>query len=392
MKANEGSGRLPHVDDARSLAIFLVVMVHASVTYSGIGGWYVTENRPESLGMGSLLAFGLFNSFSQAWFMGILFFFGGVFAADALARKGLARFVRDRVLRLALPLVAYVFVITPLLYYFLVSPGIAREGCGFWELYRSRYIGSGMFLSGNGPLWFAETLLAFSLVFAFVRLVAGSFRSRAGESSVPRREPPSTRVFLAFALAVAVAAFLVRIRLPIGTSWLNLQFCFFASYVALFVLGVRASDGGWFAAIASRRYVRWWWAAFWIGVPVWLAIMAVGGPLHGDMESIGGGLRWQSAAYSLWESFVAVAMTLGLTAFLAGRRRQGGAISAFLSRNSFSVFFFHPAFLIGLTRLFADWTAHPVAKALIVGSLAYSATLVFAELVVRRIPGVRRYF
>ncbi len=392
MKQNRGIDRLTHVDDARSLVIFLVVMVHASVTYSGIGGWYVTESRPENLGLGSLLAFGLFNSFSQAWFMGILFFFGGVFAAEALARKGLARFVRDRALRLGIPLVAYVFVVTPLLYYFVVFPDIARESGGFWELYLSRYVGEGMFLSGNGPLWFAETLLVFSLVFACIRLIGGALRSRAGVAAVPREGPPSTRVFLAFAFAVACAAFLVRIANPIGTSWLNLQFCFFASYVALFALGVRAADDGWLSAIGSRRYVRWLWAALGIGIPFWFALMALGGPIHGDLESIGGGLRWQSAAYSLWESFVAVAMTLGLTAFLAGRKRQGGAISAFLSRNSFSVFFFHPVFLIGLTRLFADWAVYPVAKALVVGSLAYSATVVFAELVVRRIPGLRKYF
>ena len=295
-------------------------------------------------------------------------------------------------LRLGLPLVAYVFVVTPALYYFLVIPGVAREAGGFWELYLSRYVRSGMFLSGNGPLWFAETLLAFSLVFACLRLAGGALRSRAGGSPVPHKETPSTRAFLAFALAVACAAFVVRIRMPIGTSWLNLQFCFFASYVALFILGVRASEGGWFDSIASRRYGRWLWAAVGIGIPSWLLIMAAGGPLRGDMESIGGGLRWQSAAYSLWESFVAVAMTLGLTAFLAGRSRQGGAISAFIARNSFSVYFLHPIFLIGLTRLFADWAAHPVAKALVVGSLAYSATLVFAELVVRRIPGLRKYF
>ena len=402
MKTAIGRDRLFYVDDVRSLAIFLVVMVHASVTYSGLGGWYLIENKSDSLDPLSLVAFGLFNSFTQAWFMGILFFFAGFFAADALARKGGAHFVRDRLLRLGIPLVGYVLVINPLMIYFLAYPVECRKAGGFFSLYVSRYLGSGMALGSTGPLWFAETLLVFSLAYAAaMRLLATLGKGHEGASGADgSKEPPSIPALLGLISLIALAAFAVRVFYPIGFSWMNLQFCFFPSYIALFVLGIRALRGGWFSRIMGARSIRWFWAALGVGISGWMALMASGGALSGRLDAFWGGLTWQSAGYCLWESFTAVAMSLGLTALFANRKRasgQGdgsgqGARSAFFARNSFSVYVFHPVFLIGLTRLARAWSLAPLAKATIVGTLAFSATILFAELVIRRVPFLRRYF
>jgi glucans biosynthesis protein C len=123
--------RLTYVDDVRSLVIFLVVMLHSSVTYSGLGGWYIVENKSDSIDPVSKAVFGLFNSFNQAWFMGILFFFGGYFAAESLARKGSLQFIKDRLLRLGLPLLVYVFAIDPLMLYYIAYPSEARAMVAF---------------------------------------------------------------------------------------------------------------------------------------------------------------------------------------------------------------------------------------------------------------------
>ncbi len=119
---DQDSPRLFYVDDVKSFVIFLVVLLHASVTYSGLGGWYLIENKPSEIGMASLIVCGLFNSFTQAWFMGIMFFFGGYFARESLARRGPQSFVRDRILRLGIPLVFYVLAIQPSLVYAISSP------------------------------------------------------------------------------------------------------------------------------------------------------------------------------------------------------------------------------------------------------------------------------
>ena len=413
LKTASSRDRLFYIDDVRSFAIFLVVILHASVTYSGLGGWYLIENKSDSLDPLSMVAFGLFNSFTQAWFMGILFFFAGFFAADALARKGGARFVKDRLLRLGIPLAGYVLVINPLMMYFLAYPEECRKAGGFFSLYVSRYLGSGMALGSTGPLWFAETLLGFSLAYAAIMKMLVIFgKGHAGtavamgtpvaSNADEPKAPPSVTVLLGLVALIALTAFAVRIFYPIGFSWLNLQFCFFPSYIALFVLGIRALRGGWFSRIMGKRSVRWFWAALGIGIPGWLALMALGGALSGHLDGFWGGLTWQSAGYCLWESFTAIAMSIGLTALFANRKQgaepeQGqksgqGALSAFFARNSFSVYVFHPVFLIGLTRLSRALSLVPLAKAAVVGTSAFFATILFAELVIRRVPFLRKYF
>src|SRR5512142_1983035 len=86
--ARTGSGRFGYLDNLRSLVIFLVVVMHSNVTYSGFGGWYYKEGDPSALGFWDRFAFGLYGSYTQAWFMGILFFLAAFFAANSLAKRG----------------------------------------------------------------------------------------------------------------------------------------------------------------------------------------------------------------------------------------------------------------------------------------------------------------
>ncbi|HCM27567.1 MAG: hypothetical protein A2Z99_21670 [Treponema sp. GWB1_62_6] len=400
-RAKNAGSRQPHIDDVRSLVIFLVVLIHASVTYSGLGGWYIVENKPDSIDMATKALCGFFNSFNQAWFMGIMFFFGGYFAFEALSRKGPGSFLRDRLLRLGIPLAAYMLAFQPLIVYYVAYPQELRPMGSLFSLYFGRYLATGMFLDGSGPLWFAEALLAFCAILA----LAARQIPRLGKPASGGAKVPSTAKLLSVALFTAAFAFALRLFWPIGTDWMNLQFCFFASYIVLFVLGVLGARGGWFLELTSGARSRWLIAVFAIGVPAWACIMLFGGILTVSLDSMNGGLTWQSAAYALWESFTAIGMCVGLTAAFANRagaKRRAtlaeidipspGALSRFLSRNSFSVYVFHPAVLIAITKLARGWALPTLAKALIVGLAAYAITIALAELVVRRVPGVRKYF
>jgi len=383
-----------HVNDVRSLVILLVVLVHASVTYCGIGGWYVVENRPDSLGFLALLPMMFYNSFCQAWFMGIMFFFGGYFAREALSRKGPAKFARDRLARLGIPLAGYVFVINPLMLYFLVASDSYRAMGSFPELYAGLYLGKGMFADGTGPLWFAEAMLAFSVALALAVAVKNRFAaSRAPSAEGPATvKAPGTPALLGLIALIGSCAFAIRIVLPMGTDFLNLQICYFAAYVILFAFGSLGSSRGWFASLTSGKNSRWLVAALCVGIPLWIVIGTVSGAQSGNIDALNGGGTWQSAAYAMWEAFMAVAMSIGLTAAFANRKTRGGALSGFLASNSFSVYVFHPPFLIALTALFRDWVVFAPLKALTVGGLAYLATLSFSALFVRRIPWVKKYF
>jgi glucan biosynthesis protein C len=99
----------------------------------------------------------------------------------------------------------------------------------FWSYFPSKYFGGGE-LIGQGPLWFVEVLLIFSLAYVAVRLLA----PRGPLPSVVARPFPRDRMLALFALALGAAAAVLRVPFAIDAFSLrplNLQAGFFASYV-----------------------------------------------------------------------------------------------------------------------------------------------------------------
>lgn len=370
--------RFAYLDNLRSFVIFLVVVMHSNVTYSGFGGWYYRETNPDSLDIISRVLFGFYGSFTQAWFMGILFFVAAFFAANSLAKRGPASFSRERLFRLGIPLLIYIFIVDPSIRYFVLNYAtLSQRGVGpfyYDYLVSFRWVGS------TGPLWFVETLLIFSLLYAAWRALKPASGALGG--------PPKTATILTLILATALTAFFVRLFLPVGTSVVNLQFCYFASYVALFLLGLWAGERKWFEHFPEKTGMRWFVAALAVGIPCWGILMLTGGAVEGKMF-INGGANWQSLAYAFWESFIAIGFSLGLIVFFRKFFNFENAATRLLAANSFGVYMFHAPILISISLLLKNWEAALLLKDAIVAPLAFVTTLAFSFLVLRRIPGLR---
>lgn len=368
MAASTGNARerLLYVDNLRLMVVTFVVMQHLAVTYSGFGSWYYVAGVP--LDMLSTIWFAFYESFQQAYFMGVLFLIAGYFAADSYDRRGFGRFVRGRFTRLIVPTLIYMVAITP----FIEIVELGRTGDGF---------SIAGFLSGTGVMWFAAALFAFSLAYGLVR----RFASRPAPAPGVRQLEPSFAGAVLLILIIAVSAFLIRIVQPIGTSVLNMQLCYFASYVALFVVGIVAYRNGLFAKIEYRTGRRWLVAGIALGFLVWLVLVIVA-TVTGTTDALNGGLTWQSAAYSLWESFVAVAMSIGLVAVFRQRFDRQSPLVRTLSDNSFAVYMFHPPILVGVSLLLASLALSPVAKWALLCVICVPLCFAAAHFVFRRIP------
>ena len=98
------SGRTDFIDRLRVVLTALVIAHHTAISYGGSGSWFYREvtdgGRPSSL----LLT--LFCAVNQSFFMGMFFLLAGYFTPGSLRRKGPARFLMDRGLRLGVPLLA----------------------------------------------------------------------------------------------------------------------------------------------------------------------------------------------------------------------------------------------------------------------------------------------
>ncbi len=104
--------RMAYVDNIRWTVIAMVVLVHACVTYSGLGSWYYKE--PAVLDLGAKLVFWMYSIFSQAFFMGLLFFVSATFMPGSYDKKGFARFIGERAFRLGIPALFFMLVLDPL--------------------------------------------------------------------------------------------------------------------------------------------------------------------------------------------------------------------------------------------------------------------------------------
>jgi glucans biosynthesis protein C len=246
--------RVAWIYNIRWTVIAMVVLDHACVTYSGIGLWFYKENLPRDIA--STIVFSLYQTFAQAFFMGLLFFLAGTLVPRAYDRKGFLRFAGDRAVRLGVPSLVFMLLLDPL------TNAIRTIGTGggfSWSEFLPRYrdfVLSGSFLSASGPLWFAVALLVFSIIYALVRLVVDALRGGAPRKVAADAKPLAGRTVtlavMALTAFIALLAFAVRLVQPLGTSVVNMQLGFFASYVVLFVAGLSAGRRGLLDAIPPK--------------------------------------------------------------------------------------------------------------------------------------------
>ena len=373
--ANEtmpSSPRLNYVDNLRSTVIFLVVAMHAAVTYSHFGSWYY--NAPEPINRWEGMAFGLIQGHLQAFFMGLLFLIAGYFTPISYDRKGGGHFLWDRFVRLGLPSLFFIFAIHDTMGHFMLH---WHGNDTFWHSY-AYYVTHGDWLDGSGPMWFAIALLAFSLGYALIRAVLPHFATAF--------KVPGIRGVLCGGLIVAGLTFLARVVWPIGTAWHNMQFCFFAQYIVLFAVGVFARRGDWFATFSTRSGYRLLIGAAILGPAAWLGLQFVSPLLPAVPGAYNGGGHWQSAIVAAWEQMFGVAFCAGLLVLFREKFNTGGRLSKLVSANSFGIYVFHPPVLVATSLALAGWVAPALCKFAVATVLAFLASLAFVHLIARRIP------
>lgn len=380
MASNQEKSRYLYIDNLRLLIIILVVMVHLAVTYSGIGGWYFTD-IPGELDTVSFAVFGLFQSFTQAYFMGFLFLVSGYFVAKSYDKKGPGRFLKERAIRLGIPTLIYMFVINPFINYVVL--GHTWDKPMFFTYYFD-YIKSFDFIGGSGPLWFAFALLIFNSVYALYRSLTKSHKIPA------ERKLPGTASVLILILIISSCAFLIRLVQPIDTNIANMQLCFFSQYIILFMVGIRAGRYDWFTKLPYKTGRRWFLSAISLGIILWLVLMVTGGALEGGFDIYKGGLTWQSAAYAVWESYISVAVGIGLIALFREKHNKQNKLIKTMSDNSFGVYMFHAPIIIAVSLAFVKIELHPLVKFLVAAAIGIPLSFLLSQYIFKRIPGLKK--
>jgi hypothetical protein len=326
----------------------------------------------------------LFVAINQAFFMGFFFMISSYFAPGSYDRKGPGPFVLDRLKRLGIPLLFYIVVLDPLINLVMAR---FRGYPGSLGQYLTLHLQNTLDYKalGVGPLWFVAVLLIFSLVYVLWRLV---FRQPVAPPP-SEGKAPSNWAIAGFALALGLFTFVVRIWIPVGKQFdlLGIQLAHFPQYIAMFIVGIVAYRRNLFPELSVAQ------AKVWLGMIVLLlllfaALFVFGGALEGDLESIMGGVHWQSLYYSIWEQFMCVAMVVTLLVWFRTKFNRQGSLARRMSAAAYATYIFHRPVITLLALALVSIRLDLALKFVLVAPLAVALSFLVG-FVVKQLPVAR---
>jgi len=362
--------RLFYIDNLRIFLISLVVLLHLNITYGAPGDWYYNESEA---GFPEIIPQAMFNITNQAFFMGMFFFISAFFTAASLKRKSTGKFLKDRLVRLGIPLIVYFFLLSSLTNY-IKWRFIENNEMPYLQFitYRSTW--------GFGPMWFVEALLIFTLLYLFIRTIKFSVRLRF----------PGTKTIFISAIIVGILQFLIRIWLPVGWSqpFTNFQFPFFLQYIFLFIFGVIAFQNNWLESVSfemGKRYFIFAQVMILIILPL---LLYFGGKENGIDSFVGRG-TWQSFSWAVWEQVVGFTLIIGLFGLFKKYFNSQGKLARGLSASAYGVYILHPPIIVGISAVFVSWNFPQLAKFIILAPVALIICFLIA-LLLKQIPIIKK--
>ena len=352
------------MDRLRIVLTVLVIAHHVAIAYGGSGSWYWREEPNASQPL--LL---MFNAVNQSFFMGFFFLLAGYYTPPSFERKGTARFLADRAVRLGVPLLVYFFLLHPL------TVALARTGSGkplwsgWWDAIRR-----GTF--GPGPLWFAEALLLFAGGYVIWR--------KTRRNPVVIDQLPGVPVLAALALLLAGLAFLVRLWLPVGREVAWLQLGYFPCYVFLFAAGCASSRSRLLERITFHQARPWL-----IVTLLALATLPIAVYFRRGAGAFEGGWNGNAVYYALWDPLVAWGVILAALWASRAYASRATALTGWFAGNAYGAFILHPPVAVATSLLLATWALPPLAKFPFATTVACLVSFGLASLL-RLVPGTRR--
>jgi peptidoglycan/LPS O-acetylase OafA/YrhL len=344
------TSRIYFVDNLKILLAVLVVLHHAAQPYGPGGGWWIASDPYNIL---DYVVLGVFMAVNASFFMGLFFMISAYFVPASLERKGAAKFMKDRLVKLGVPILIFVVGVFPVMGYLLNGePSI-----------------------GLGHLWFLGMLLIFSAAYAAYWLV---------KKPAPKvkRTFPGNAAIAAFAVVMALISFVVAIWSP-ENNWVPLSLFepyHLTQYVMLFAAGIVAYREGWIDAIPKAT------AKLWSRVAILMVVLLLVVGAVTNSSEFSGGLRLESLLGTTWEAFMCVSMCIALLSLFKNKFNSQGPLAKALASNSFTVYLIHIPVIVFLQYLLIGVSIDSLAKFAIVGAIGVLLSFAISHYVVRRLP------
>jgi hypothetical protein len=371
--------RNPALDRLRCFLTLVVLLHHSVIAYT-----YFGHTDPKSwIGFDAIILS------TDSFFMATFFFLSGLFIWPSLAHKEPWIFLRDRLLRLGLPLAIAALTIIPIAYYAIAlrrAPHISFAD--FW--WTTVTVGPWP----SGPVWFISVLLAFDLAASTLHRLSPKLVDPINRLSLRGYERPA--VFFVFMLIVTAIVY-IPARVYFGASrWfefgpLSLQSSRVLLYPVYFFIGAGVGaanfDRGLLSADGRLAKSNWAWiiaamipyCLLWVliymkreilGNPVWLP-------------------DWYEIIYGLLFAAFSAAILFAILAYFLRFKRLGSSMLDPMQAAAYGMFLVHYPIVLWLQYWLFDVDMPAIAKALIVFVLTVLLSW-GATAALLKIPGATR--
>ncbi|MBB6453387.1 peptidoglycan/LPS O-acetylase OafA/YrhL [Salirhabdus euzebyi] len=381
----ELNNRLYYLDNVKVFLIMLVVAHHAGQPYGGSNGfWYFETDLATNLGK--------FFSVNAAFFMSLFFMISAYFLPGSIVRKGNKKFLKERFIRLGIPLIIGFFLLIPIIMYFYYINFRNYDTISFLTYYQHIYFGGigAHPIDWSGPswpdmqfahLWFIEHLLVYAIIFTafrylfiklnlFVRLTIHSLTNYH---------------LLGFTIIVALITFFVRIENPIDQwvgflGFIQTEYAHVPQYVSFFLLGLLAYTNNWFNQLSHRVGITW------LTIGLGLAIFRYVTDLS---FYAGGGTSISSIIYAFYETFLCTGLCIGIVYFFKEFMNKSNKLLQLLSRNAFGVYILHVPIVVAFQYSLKDIGLNAMSTFLLVTLFGIIGSFLLTYLI-RKIPIVNK--
>lgn len=365
-------GRLVFIDVIRVVAIAWVIAHHAGQAYSeAAGDWPVTDSAQSGW-------FAPFFFVNAAFGMGLMFILAGYFTPASFDRKGGPLFLKERWMRIGVPVAIFALAVHIPIGYFVHpdSPSLGEYPRVLFE--------EGLIIPYI-HLWFLGHLLLYSLGYVVWRRL----RDRNGVRQPRVFAPPGHPALLGAALAMAIAMYVVRLWYPIN-EWVPLLFVVAAEpahlpqYVGLFAAGVVAYRSDWFNRLSTQ--VGMTWLAIGLSASAAYYVFSLNVDDKGGYVQRGGD-TWQSGLYCAWEALICVGLCVGLIVLLRSVVHRAGPIMKAMAAASYAAYILHWMIVVGLQAGIEPLALPATAKFMVVSVFGIALAFGVGHWS-RRVPGL----
>ena len=369
--------RVLFFDQIRALMIALVIAIHV-VPLAFTSGWIgvrIPTTGPPDAFFG--IAGGFFAYFCNTFFMCMLFLISGYFVPRSVHKKGIARYLKDRLLRIGVPfLVGLLLINNASVLLGRLSPSSPLAELS-WNTLPFNSIGA---------LWFLVVLFVFDLLYCTWVSLRGNRFTVDNSVSTPQMR---SWIISAVVLGILEVVMLNQKDLwgALSRSQLNglgAQGMHIFTYAFLFFLGCKASFHQWLERLDSHLVVRW----FRFSLALALSFLAIALVLtfNGSMSSEYGKLVLLGA---LLNPFIGWGIIAYLLLWFQHNEHRCGQWLATAGVDSFGAYVIHSLVLVIVLTMIGFIGLNHWLVALATSALGISISFGISHQL-RRIPFVAR--